>query len=121
MTLITNEIRAAKQVYHPTVINNAATGTVNIDLRTGNAFRLGLTGNITSLTHTTALPENGWSGWLRLEPGTAGFTIVWTVSVKWVNGVEPPMSVLLAGASFLCHFTIESGELLGSWSGPYPA
>ena len=108
---------AGGEVWHPPIINAAATGTVNIDFTTGNVFRLDITGNITSLTATA--PNNGWSGWIRLEPNASGRTIVWTVSIKWINGIEPPVSALLSGESFVVDLRYESSEFLGSWSGPF--
>ena len=90
-------------------VNNAASGSVVLNLANGNIFSLRLTGNITSLGISGAVNNRGCSCTLYLtQDGTGGRTMTWPASFKWSGGV-PTLSTAANATDIVVCESIDGG------------
>lgn len=90
-------------------VNNAATGSVALNLANGNIFSLRLTGNVTSLSISGAVNNRGCSCTLYLtQDATGGRTMTWPASFKWSGGV-PTLSTAANAVDIVVCESIDGG------------
>lgn len=78
--------------YTPTVALTYG-ATTTMDCSTSNAFRVTLTGNITTFSVTN--PSDGQSIVVRfIQDATGSRTIAWPASFRWAGGIAPALSTL---------------------------
>lgn len=73
---------------------SSSSGTLTLDLETGNVFEVTLTENVTTLTLSNP-PASGKAGSLTLilkQDGTGGRTFAWPAAVKSAGGTDPTIS-----------------------------
>lgn len=91
------------------------TGTMAINLASGNVVSARLTGNITTLTITGAVSGRACSFGLYLtQDGTGSRTVAWPSSVKWAGGTAPTLSTGANDVDILVFETIDNGT---NWYG----
>ena len=71
-----------------------SSGTLTLDLETGNVFEVILTQNVTSLilAHPPAAGRAGSCSIILRQDATGGRTLAWPSSVKWAGGAPPPIT-----------------------------
>jgi hypothetical protein len=71
-----------------------SSGTLTLDLQTGNVFEVILTQNVTSLilAHPPASGRAGSCSIILRQDATGGRTLAWPASVKWAGGAPPPIT-----------------------------
>lgn len=93
--------------------NNAATGTVTLNLINGNVFSLTLTGSITlTFSGATAGKACSFTVYLK-QDGTGGRTVTWPSSTKWSGGA-PTLSTAANAVDILVFESIDGGA---TWFG----
>lgn len=90
--------------------NNAATGTVTLNVGTQNVHNLTLTGNTTiALT----APPNATDSWsitiIAKQDATGGRTITWPSSMKWPGGSAPVMTSAANSVDVYTAVTVNGG------------
>lgn len=91
----------------------ATTGTVTIDLSTGNNFGGTLTGNITLANPSNAV--SGQSGAIRFtQDGTGSRTIAFGTNWKFQGGVKPTLSTAAAAVDILTYYAKDATTIIGS-------
>ncbi len=99
---------------------SSVSGTLTIDLTTGNSFVTTLTENITTVTISNP-PATGNYGQFVIkfiQDGAGGaFTVTWPASVKWPGGAAPVITVTNSAIDEITLRTIDAGtEWRGSFS-----
>lgn len=107
------------QTSSPEITLPATTGTVTLDLSTGNNFGGTLTGNITLANPSN--PLSGQSGAIRLAQDTTGSRIVtYGTSWKFQGGIKPPLSTAANAIDIITYYVINpttiAANLVGSLS-----
>jgi hypothetical protein len=71
-----------------------SSGTLTLDLETGNVFEVILTQNVTSLilAHPPAAGRAGSCSIILRQDATGGRTRTWPSPVKWAGGAPPPIT-----------------------------
>lgn len=86
-------------------------GSVTIDVSSGNFVTATVTGNITSMTFSGQSATNASGFVLELTNGGA-FSVSWPPAVKWPAGTSPTLTV--AGVDVLAFITDDNGT---TWRG----
>lgn len=86
-------------------------GSVTVDVSSGNYATATATGNITSMTFSGQSTTNASGFVLELTNGGA-FSVSWPASVKWPAGTSPTLTV--AGVDVLAFITDDNGT---TWRG----
>lgn len=86
-------------------------GTVEINVSSGNYVTATATGNVTTLTFSGQSSSNTSSFVLKLTNGGA-YTIAWPASVKWPSGTAPTLTS--SGTDVLAFITDNNGT---TWRG----
>lgn len=91
----------------------AVTGTVTLDLSTGNNFGGTLTGNITLANPSNAV--SGQSGAIRFtQDGTGSRTIAFGTNWKFQGGVKPTLSTGAAAVDILTYYAKDATTVVGN-------
>ena len=75
-----------------TTVNDAATGTVTLDLGVSGVFNLTLSGNITvAVSNTPAVSGETFAFVVRITQPTTAYTVTWFSNITWLatNGTAP--------------------------------
>lgn len=108
-------VRPEIKDYAETITITSVSGTVNLDLTTGNVFERTITGNTTfSFTNP---PASGSAGSLTLilkQDAVGGYAITWPTSVMWAGGTAPTLSTAANAIDVLTFVTVDGGT---SWYG----
>lgn len=116
------QIRRAEFLDYAVTHNSVASssGTVVLDLETGNSFVTTLTENITTVTlsNPPATGKYGQLVWKIIQDGGGGaFTVAFPVSVLWPGGAAPTITVSNDAIDEVTLRTIDAGtEWRGSFS-----
>lgn len=98
---------------------SSSSGTVVLDLETGNSFVTTLTENITTVTLSNP-PATGTYGqlvWKIIQDGSAGaFTVAFPASVLWPSGTAPTITVTNDAIDEVTLRTIDAGT---QWRGSF--
>lgn len=104
------------QTVSPEVALPAVTGTVTLDLSTGNNFGGTLTGNITLANPTNVAA--GQSGVIRFtQDATGSRTITFGTEWKFQGGVKPPLTTTAAAVDYLTYYVKDSTTIIASLLG----
>ena len=93
-----------------------SSGTLTLDLETGNVFNITHNANITTLTISNP-PASGKAGSFTLllnQDATGGRTITFPAAVKWSGGTAPTLSTTASKDNVLSFFTVDGGT---KWRG----
>lgn len=94
--------------------NTSATGAITLNLNNGNVFSLILTGNITTMTMSNAVPGKACGVSIYLTQGGAGgYTVAWPSGTKWSGGA-PALSTAAGAVDIVVLETIDGGT---TWFG----
>lgn len=74
--------------------------TTTLDCKTSNAFRVVLTGNITTFTINNAFDGQAINVRFK-QDGTGSRTIAWPASFRWNGGLAPALSTAASAQDFL--------------------
>jgi hypothetical protein len=71
-----------------------SSGTLTLDLESGNVFEVVLTQNVTSLIllHPPAAGRAGSCSLILRQDATGGRTFIWPQSTKWAGGATPAIT-----------------------------
>jgi hypothetical protein len=96
------------------VTNSSASGSVTLNLASGNVFALTLTGTVT-LTFSGATSGVSCSFTLYLtENTTGGYGVTWPGSVTWLGGSAPTLNTAANAVNLLVFETVNGGT---TWYG----
>lgn len=115
------EIRRALMVDYAIKHNavSSSSGTLTLDLSTGNSFVTTLTENVTTVTLSNP-PPTGSYGEITLkviqDAGGGAYTMTWPASVLWPGGAAPTISVANSAIDEITLRTIDAGT---EWRGDY--
>ncbi len=98
---------------------SSSSGTLVLDLTTGNSFVTTLTENITTLTISNP-PASGTYGQFTLrviQDGASGaYTLAWPASVKFPGGTDPVITTSNDAVDIITCYTIDGGT---TWYGDF--
>lgn len=96
------------------VVANSSTA-YTIDLTSGNAFKITLTGNCTFTFSNPPASGTGGSFTLILpQDGTGSRTVTWPTSVKWAGGTAPTLTTTASAVDIFAFVTTDGGT---TWYG----
>jgi hypothetical protein len=115
-----NQIVRAELLDYGVTVNalGSSTGSVDLDLETGNTFTLTQTGNITYTFSNP--PPSGAKGSITLVhtmDGTGGYTRTWPGTVDWAGGSAPAPNTGADQVDIYTFFTVDGGT---TWYGFMP-
>ena len=90
---------------------SSSSGTLTLDLETGNVFEVTLTENVTTLTISNP-PATGKAGSLTLilkQDATGSRTFAWPASVKSAGGTDPTISSAANAIDIYTLLTTDAG------------
>jgi hypothetical protein len=93
-----------------------SSGTLTLDLESGNVFEVILTQNVTSLilAHPPAAGRAGSCSIILRQDATGGRTLAWPSSVKWAGGTPPPIT---SGADAVDVYALITRDGGATWLG----
>jgi hypothetical protein len=93
-----------------------SSGTLTLDLETGNVFEVILTQNVTSLilAHPPAAGRAGSCSIILRQDATGGRTLAWPSSIKWAGGTPPPITSAAGAVDVYALITRDGGA---TWFG----
>ena len=117
---MTGEINAADQLvtrpeikdYSETYNASSGSGTVDLDLSTGNVFQHTASGGNVTFTFSNP-PATGKAGSLTLKwiQDSSDRTITWPASVDWAGGSAPDVTSGSAKVDAYTFFTVDGGTI----------
>jgi len=93
-----------------------SSGTLTLDLETGNVFEVVLTEDATSLVlaHPPAPGRAGSCSIILRQDATGGRMLAWPSAVKWAGGAPPPITSAADAVDVYALITRDGGE---TWFG----
>ncbi len=100
-------------------VPDISSGSLTLDLETGNVFEVVLTEDVTSLilAHPPAAGRAGSCSIILRQDATGGRTLAWPSAVKWAGGSPPPITSAADAIDVYALITRDGGT---SWFG-FPA
>jgi hypothetical protein len=96
-----------------------SSGTLSLDLESGNVFEVLLTQDVTSilLLHPPAAGRAGSCSLILRQDGTGGRTVAWPASVKWPGGAPPTITSAADAVDVYALVTRDGGATWYGFSG----